>query len=139
LTSYSQQVKERRKKKCEYIHRYYSIKNLHISHFIRYLNIRCTWFYLLLIEELICLQQSFEYKYSKFISVWKKKTKDKQQIITYPKKKWWDKIYEILRMVQRTGETKEGRQADRHAQNEKIDDWKIVDPVVSTIRTPIDS
>ncbi len=42
-------------------------------------------------------------------------------------------------MVQRTGETKEGRQADRHAQNEKIDDWKIVDPVVSTIRTPIDS
>jgi hypothetical protein len=34
LTSYSQQVKERRKKKNEYNHGYYSIKNL-FSYFIR--------------------------------------------------------------------------------------------------------
>ena len=52
-----------------------------------------------------------------------------QQITTYPKKS--DETKYMKSFVQRTGEN-EGKE-----RKEKNDDWKIIDPVVSTGRTPI--
>jgi hypothetical protein len=62
----------------------------------------------------------------------KKTVKDKKQIITYPKKS--DETKYMKSFVY--GTENEGRKAciDR---TKKIDDWKIIDPVVSTERTPI--
>lgn len=58
-----------------------------------------------------------------------KKNKDKQRIITYPKKS--DETKYMKSFVQRTGEMKKTRE------KKKITDWKIIDPVTSAIRTPM--
>jgi hypothetical protein len=89
------------RRKANIIMGYYSSKNLHFSYIMIYLKENSHHFILLFAIQPMYIPCRLLYNEKQKCRVYlkKSKTKDKKQIITYPKKKWWGKIYiyEILR------------------------------------------